>query len=72
VEEHRSTQCTHHWLLSEPDMGSVQGTCRRCGARRTYPSSVEIPEAIPDYEELDAGPPVLAAEAPSTEEHALV
>ena len=72
MEEHRPTACTHHWRLSEPDMGSVEGVCRRCGARRTYPSSLEVPEATPDYEELGAGLPVLAGEASSTEEHALV
>lgn len=72
MEEQRSTPCTHHWILSEPDMGSIEGVCRRCGARRTYPSSLEVPDAIPDYEELDAGLPVLAAQATSTGEHAPV
>jgi hypothetical protein len=72
VKECHPTPCTHHWILSEPDMGSVEGVCRRCGAQRTYPSSLEVPEANPDHAELDAGLPVPAAEASATEEPALV
>ena len=68
----QTTPCVHRWVLSEPDMTKVRGVCRRCGARRTYPSGLELPEAMPDYDQLAASRPVLAAESASPEEHALV
>ena len=64
--------CVHRWVLGEPQRGSIRGICRRCGARRTYPSGLEIPEAVVDYGELDRSRPVLTTEPASLEEHALV
>lgn len=64
--------CIHRWVLGEPRKGAVEGICRRCGARRTYPAGLEFVEAVPDYEELAASRPVLAAERLTPEEHALV
>ena len=52
--------CTHHWILGAPHLGTVEGACRRCGASRTYPSGLEMPEAVPDYDELAAGPEAFA------------
>ena len=34
--------CVHHWVLSAPDDDDVvRGRCKRCGAVRDYPASVE-------------------------------
>ena len=33
--------CVHHWLLSHPEDDVVRGRCKRCGAARDYPASVE-------------------------------
>jgi hypothetical protein len=43
--------CVHHWVLSAPDEESVQGRCKRCGATRSYPSSVEGASREGAYEE---------------------
>ncbi len=64
--------CIHRWVLGEPQYGTVDGTCRRCGARRSYPSGPEFPEAVPDYEELADSSPMFARGATLLEEHALV
>jgi hypothetical protein len=49
--ESRTRTCTHRWVLGEPERGGIQGTCRRCGAQRTYPSGLEPieEEAVPDF-----------------------
>jgi len=72
MARHERTPCIHRWVLSEPNMATVRGVCRRCGARRTYPSGLELPQATIEYEELAASRLVLTAEAVSPEEHALV
>lgn len=72
MQGRQSTPCIHRWILSEPRQGSIEGTCRRCGARRTYPSGLEFPEPVSDYEELDRGRPVLSMETASLEEHSPV
>ena len=63
----QATQCVHRWLLGEPNYGAVRGICRRCGARRTYPSGLETPENLPDYAELTADGPAAGAATPSPE-----
>ena len=68
----QATSCIHRWMLGEPQRGRIRGVCRRCGAQRSYPSGLEIPEAVADYEELDLSRPLLATDAVSLEEHALV
>ena len=68
----QTTTCVHRWVLDEPRMRTVRGVCHRCGARRTYPSGLELPPATTEYEELAASRPLLAAEMASPEEHALV
>ena len=65
--QHQATQCIHRWLLSEPNYGAVRGICRRCGARRTYPSGLETPETLPDYAELTAQGPTPGAATGSPE-----
>lgn len=52
------TACVHHWILSEPQLRTVKGVCRRCGARRSYPSGLEFPDAFVHHEELDRSHPL--------------
>lgn len=33
--------CVHHWVLSLPEDDVVRGRCKRCGAVREYPASVD-------------------------------
>jgi hypothetical protein len=33
--------CVHHWVLGHPDANVVRGRCKRCGATREYPASVD-------------------------------
>lgn len=33
--------CVHHWVLALPEDDVVRGRCKRCGATREYPASVE-------------------------------
>lgn len=63
--------CTHHWVLGEPQPRSIQGVCRRCGARKQYPSVLELPERFSDTQQPDSEIPVLAAAAKAREEEAL-
>jgi hypothetical protein len=41
MAESPSIDCVHHWLLETPDDEVVRGRCKRCGAEREYPASVE-------------------------------
>jgi hypothetical protein len=43
--------CVHHWVLSLPENDVVRGRCKRCGARRDYPASVEGASRQGVYEE---------------------
>jgi len=60
--------CTHRWVLSEPQPNSIQGVCRRCGAHKRYPSVLELPESYSDRPEADLNLPALAAAATRGEE----
>lgn len=75
MDSHTRT-CTHRWVLGEPERGGIQGTCRRCGAHRTYPSGLEPIEeqAGPDFVVENFGLDVaeLASELAATRGHALV
>lgn len=33
--------CVHHWVLGLPEDDLIRGRCKRCGAVREYPASVE-------------------------------
>jgi len=33
--------CVHHWVLGLPEDDVIRGRCKRCGATREYPASVE-------------------------------
>ncbi len=68
----QATPCVHHWVLGEPHRGTIRGVCRRCGARRSYPSGLELPEIVSEYEELNRSRPVLVTDTASLEEHAPV
>jgi hypothetical protein len=37
----RTDSCVHHWVLGLPEDDIIRGRCKRCGARREYPASVE-------------------------------
>ena len=41
MSETATEQCTHHWLLGVPEDEVVRARCKRCGATRDYPASVE-------------------------------
>ena len=34
-------ECVHHWVLGLPDDDVIRARCKRCGATREYPASVE-------------------------------
>jgi hypothetical protein len=46
--------CTHHWVLSLPEDDVVRGRCKRCGATREYPASVEGASRQGVYDEAAA------------------
>lgn len=33
--------CVHHWVLGLPQKDVVRGRCKRCGAVREYPATVD-------------------------------
>jgi hypothetical protein len=37
----RTQTCVHHWVLAHPEDDVIRGRCKRCGATRDYPASVE-------------------------------
>jgi hypothetical protein len=61
-------------MLSEPSRGSIRGSCRRCGAQKSYPAGIELPpppeEGEEEEPELDLA--VLAASIKSMKREALV
>jgi hypothetical protein len=46
--------CVHHWVLSLPEDDVVRGRCKRCGAVREYPASVEGASRQGVYDEAAA------------------
>jgi hypothetical protein len=40
-EKAMSTTCAHHWILGQPRAGTIDGTCRKCGAVRVYPAVLD-------------------------------
>jgi hypothetical protein len=46
-----SANCVHHWVLSLPEDDIVKGKCKRCGAKREYPASVEGASRMGIYDE---------------------
>ena len=53
MEDTHYANCTHRWVLGEPNLSTVSGVCKNCGLHRTYPSALEVRESTPDYAELD-------------------
>ena len=51
MAEAGTSTCVHHWVLAAPVEDTVQGCCKRCGAIRSYPSSVEGASRQGVYEE---------------------
>ena len=39
--------CRHHWVLSPPREGWIDGRCKKCGEKRRYPA------ALDDYDHGD-------------------
>ncbi|MEX2247109.1 MAG: hypothetical protein WEC75_10520 [Dehalococcoidia bacterium] len=37
----RTGTCVHHWVLGIPEDDVIRGRCKRCGAVRDYPASVD-------------------------------
>ena len=35
------SSCRHHWLLGQPENGSIAAECRNCGTLRSFPASVD-------------------------------
>ena len=76
MEETSSITCVHRWILAEPSMGSISGTCRRCGAKRSYPAGIEPPPPPAEDEEEEEvvveEMPALAASIKSMKREVLV
>jgi hypothetical protein len=73
IDHPQAGACVHHWVLGEPQRGTVQGHCRRCGADRSFPAAVDVPPPAPEGEEepvLDI--PALTAAVSSLQKHALI
>ena len=69
---YQSNSCIHRWMLGEPNMQTVHGVCRRCGAQRSYPSGLEFTEAVTEFEELDRSRPIRPMAVVSLGEYANV
>jgi hypothetical protein len=41
MAESSTLECVHHWLLETPGDEVVRGRCKRCGAEREYPASLD-------------------------------
>lgn len=63
MEDLATKQCTHRWVLGQPGLGGINGICRRCGASRLYPSTLDLYEHTPDYDEHDRKQIVRSLEA---------
>ena len=37
----QTQECVHHWILGLPDEDVIRGRCKRCGATRDYPATVD-------------------------------
>ena len=46
-----SEGCVHHWVLARPEDEVIRGRCKRCGATREYPASLEGASRQGVYEE---------------------
>jgi len=40
-QEGQDQDCRHHWLLGQPQDGSIAALCRKCGGRRVYPAVLD-------------------------------
>jgi hypothetical protein len=49
-----SQGCVHHWVLTHPEDDVIRGRCKRCGATREYPASVEGASRQGVYDEAAA------------------
>ena len=70
MDDTHTTSCTHRWILGTPTMSTVSGVCRKCGAQRSYPSTLELYEATPDYAAVDRNQVVRSFQVASMAERA--
>jgi hypothetical protein len=47
-------ECVHHWVLAHPEDDVIRGRCKRCGAVREYPATVEGASRQGVYEEASS------------------
>jgi hypothetical protein len=48
TEARNTAHCAHHWVLGQPQAGSIQATCRKCGGERVYPAVLDDLDPRPD------------------------
>jgi hypothetical protein len=63
VHEHltSTTGCRHHWVLGQPESGSIRAVCKLCGGERFYPAVLDDLDPGADLEPLRQPPGVATA-----------
>jgi hypothetical protein len=41
METDMDVTCAHHWILGQPNAGTIEARCKRCGALRVYPAVLD-------------------------------
>jgi hypothetical protein len=41
LEKTMTANCAHHWVLGQPEGGSIEARCRKCEAVRVYPAVLD-------------------------------
>ena len=70
MDDSTTKGCTHRWVLGEPGLMGISGTCRNCGMSRIYPAALGTLEPTPDYAELDRNRIVRSLEVATSGERA--
>ncbi len=52
MERQQTLACVHRWVLGEPQLKGTEGSCRRCGVQRLFPSGLEMPEFVTIHDEF--------------------
>lgn len=50
----RALVCRHHWVIATPDGPTVEGSCRRCGLTRTFPSASALNDPVTPWDDFEA------------------
>lgn len=63
-----NTTCAHHWVLGQPRLGMIDGTCRKCGEVRVYPAVLDDldPRADSDLRQLSGVATAVGGARPSS------